>query len=50
MFTRKQRSYDIDDNLLDRLVVSGDQTEILSEGYWPSYNVPFYQEVGITAK
>ncbi|XP_020608826.1 phospholipase B-like 1 [Orbicella faveolata] len=27
------------------LVVSGDQTEILSEGYWPSYNVPFYQEI-----
>jgi len=26
-------------------VVSGDQTEILREGYWPSYNVPFYEEV-----
>ena len=27
------------------LVVSGDQTEILRAGYWPSYNVPFYEEV-----
>ena len=35
----------IDDNVLDRLVVSGDQTKVLSEGYWPSYNVPFYEEV-----
>lgn len=26
-------------------MVSGDQTEILSKGYWPSYNVPFYEEV-----
>ena len=45
MFISKQRLYDNDNNVLDRLVVSGDQTEILSEGYWPSYNVPFYQEV-----
>ena len=30
-----------------RLVVSGDQTEILRAGYWPSYNVPFYEEVSI---
>lgn len=27
------------------LVVSGDQTEILRAGYWPSYNVPFYEEI-----
>lgn len=27
------------------LVVSGDQTEILMYGYWPSYNVPFYREI-----
>ena len=27
------------------LVVSGDQTEILRAGYWPSYNVPFYEQV-----
>ena len=26
-------------------VVGGDQTEVLSYGYWPSYNVPFYPEV-----
>ena len=45
MFIWKQWLHDNDDNVLDRLVVSGDQTEILSEGYWPSYNVPFYQEV-----
>lgn len=30
---------------LPRLVMGGDQTEILREGYWPSYNVPFYEEV-----
>ena len=40
-----QQLDDIDDSMLDRLVVSGDQTKILSEGYWPSYNVPFYEEV-----
>ena len=27
------------------LVVSGDQTDILRAGYWPSYNVPFYEQV-----
>lgn len=27
------------------LVVSGDQTTILREGYWASYNVPFYEEI-----
>lgn len=27
------------------LIVSGDQTDILTAGYWPSYNVPFYEEV-----
>jgi len=27
------------------LVVGADQTETLSRGYWPSYNVPFYPEV-----
>lgn len=27
------------------LVASGDQTEILRAGYWPSYNVPFYEEI-----
>ena len=26
--------------------MSGDQSVILSEGYWPSYNIPFYEEVG----
>lgn len=26
-------------------VASGDQTPILREGYWPSYNVPFYEDV-----
>ncbi|KAG2377789.1 hypothetical protein C9374_008874 [Naegleria lovaniensis] len=26
-------------------VYAADQTEILSFGYWPSYNVPFYKEV-----
>ena len=26
-------------------MVSGDQTAILREGYWASYNVPFYEEV-----
>ncbi|KAK3755108.1 hypothetical protein QZH41_017928, partial [Actinostola sp. cb2023] len=26
-------------------VASGDQTEILRLGYWPSYNVPFYEKV-----
>ena len=25
--------------------MSGDQTEILRAGYWPSYNVPFYEQV-----
>ena len=28
-----------------RYVESGDQTEILQAGYWPSYNVPFYEDV-----
>nr|XP_032822922.1 phospholipase B-like 1 [Petromyzon marinus] len=27
------------------LVVSEDQTDILRKGYWPSYNVPFYESV-----
>lgn len=27
------------------LVVSGDQTAILKEGYWASYNTPFYDEI-----
>ncbi|KAL9959898.1 hypothetical protein ACROYT_G033271 [Oculina patagonica] len=27
------------------LVVSGDQTKILREGYWPSYNIPFYESI-----
>ena len=27
------------------LVVAGDQTAILREGYWASYNVPFYEEI-----
>ena len=26
-------------------VIGADQTQILSYGYWPSYNVPFYKEV-----
>ena len=28
-----------------RLMITGDQTAILREGYWPSYNVPFYEEI-----
>ena len=28
-----------------RKVESGDQTEILQAGYWPSYNVPFYEDI-----
>ena len=24
---------------------SGDQTPILREGYWPSYNIPFYEDI-----
>lgn len=27
------------------LVVSSDQTEILRAGYWPSYNVPFHEQI-----
>ncbi|BDA45664.1 Phospholipase B-like 1 [Coccomyxa sp. Obi] len=27
------------------LTVAEDQTEILSRGYWPSYNIPFYPEI-----
>lgn len=27
------------------LVVGHDQTDILREGYWASYNCPFYEEV-----
>ena len=27
------------------LVESGDQTAILRAGYWPSYNVPFYENI-----
>lgn len=27
------------------LVASGDQTNILRTGYWPSYNVPFYEQI-----
>ncbi len=27
------------------LVVGADQTPILRAGYWPSYNVPFYEEI-----
>ncbi|XP_071797643.1 phospholipase B-like 1 isoform X1 [Asterias amurensis] len=27
------------------LVKTGDQTAILRAGYWPSYNVPFYEEI-----
>ena len=29
------------------LVVSEDQTAILREGYWASYNVPFYEEISV---
>ena len=38
------------DDLSFRLVASGDQTEILRAGYWPSYNVPFYEEVSSTKR
>lgn len=24
---------------------SADQTSILREGYWPSYNIPFYEDI-----
>ncbi|XP_078610186.1 phospholipase B-like 1 [Branchiostoma floridae x Branchiostoma japonicum] len=27
------------------LVMSADQTDILRAGYWPSYNIPFYEKV-----
>ncbi|KAL5018080.1 hypothetical protein ScPMuIL_003802 [Solemya velum] len=27
------------------LVVSGDKTEVLRAGYWPSFNVPFFEEI-----
>ncbi|KAK6171419.1 hypothetical protein SNE40_019612 [Patella caerulea] len=27
------------------LVASGDETQILRTGYWPSYNVPFFEEI-----
>ena len=40
--------FPICDDLSFRLVISGDQTEILRAGYWPSYNVPFYEEVSPT--
>lgn len=26
-------------------MISADQTTVLREGYWASYNVPFYEEV-----
>lgn len=28
-----------------RYVESGDETEILRDGYWASYNVPFFEKV-----
>ena len=28
-----------------RYVESGDQTPILRAGYWPSYNIPFYEDI-----
>ena len=42
--------FPICDDLSFRLVVGGDQTEILRAGYWPSYNVPFYEEVSSTKR
>ena len=38
----------LDDSIVhisSSLVVAGDQTAILREGYWASYNVPFYEEI-----
>ena len=26
-------------------MVSADQTQVLREGYWASYNIPFYEQV-----
>ena len=28
-----------------RYVASGDETEILRDGYWASYNIPFFEKV-----
>lgn len=27
------------------MIIGQDQTEILSRGYWPSYNIAFYPEI-----
>ncbi|EDO42515.1 predicted protein, partial [Nematostella vectensis] len=48
---RIQLNKTIEDNALwvveqiPSLVASGDQTPILRAGYWPSYNIPFYELV-----
>ncbi|XP_072043162.1 phospholipase B-like 1, partial [Amphiura filiformis] len=48
---RKRISKEIEDNALwvieqiPGFVQSGDQTPILRAGYWPSYNIPFYEDI-----
>ncbi|XP_072044453.1 phospholipase B-like 1 [Amphiura filiformis] len=48
---RKRISKEIENNALwvieqiPGFVQSGDQTPILRAGYWPSYNIPFYEDI-----
>lgn len=39
------KHYFFDAQFVPSYVASGDETAILRDGYWPSYNIPFFEKV-----